>query len=250
MVASSWSPKTLYRRKNPLVITGGFKNSAGKVLPRQFYRRIFPPNTENSQNQGKFRRWKEDKPIEDADFIHVPIWLQFWNLPEHYKTKELGRKLGSSFGDIIKTDLFQVTGLERCIVKAKVWLDLTKPLRRSLKVSGPNKIILNIDLKEVEVLNMKENVDPYAYHDKDTNHSKPSKLVPVNLIKSLASLSMNSPIPEATPMHTRPIDQNPNSHQEFIFATSKDKPQSLPPNMTMKQKARHKFKPVAGIKRS
>ncbi|MED6150571.1 hypothetical protein PIB30_073620 [Stylosanthes scabra] len=108
---------------------------------------------------------------------------------------------------------------------------------------------------------MKENVDPYAYHDKDTNHNKPSKLVPVNLIKSLASLSMNShtgdqdkeeeevlsksnpivpnaAIPEATPMHTRLIDQNPDSHQEFIFATSKDKPQSLPPNMTEPQETK------------
>ncbi|MED6109684.1 hypothetical protein PIB30_035952 [Stylosanthes scabra] len=44
------------------------------------------------------QRWKENRPIEEAEFIHVPLWIQLWGLPEHYKTKELGFKLGSSFG--------------------------------------------------------------------------------------------------------------------------------------------------------
>ncbi|MED6169984.1 hypothetical protein PIB30_026298 [Stylosanthes scabra] len=66
------------------------------------------------------KRWKEDLAITDAEFIDVPIWIQFWNLPKHYKSKEIGWKLGSSFGDVIEAYLFQVRGLESSIVKAKV----------------------------------------------------------------------------------------------------------------------------------
>ncbi|XP_016195665.1 uncharacterized protein LOC107636687 [Arachis ipaensis] len=54
------------------------------------------------------KRWNVHDPITDADFTYVPIWIQFWGLPEHYKTRELGRKIRSAMGEVLDVNLFQV----------------------------------------------------------------------------------------------------------------------------------------------
>ncbi|MED6151219.1 hypothetical protein PIB30_080392, partial [Stylosanthes scabra] len=190
------------------------------------------------------KRWEEDKPIVDATFIHVPIWFQFWNLPEHYKTKELGLKLGASFGEVIDTDLFQEE-------KWGEWLRSEQGGRRSI---------------------MKENANPNLSHDGDSNPSKHSNPTPVNLIKSLDNLSMNSRnenqpreeeevISKSTPILPNIAIPDPNvpnliqnttllfSQSEFVFATLKENPQIASPQLSLKQQARKKYKRIVGIKR-
>ncbi|MED6148500.1 hypothetical protein PIB30_053761 [Stylosanthes scabra] len=50
--------------------------------------------------------------VEDTgqhdDLTHVPLWLQFWDIPEHFKTKELGRVIAKSFGKVKDVDFFAV----------------------------------------------------------------------------------------------------------------------------------------------
>ncbi|MED6113489.1 hypothetical protein PIB30_071293 [Stylosanthes scabra] len=138
-------------------------------------------------------------------------------------------------------NLIDLKGLENSIVKTKVWLDITKPLKRSLKISGPNQktfiIIINLKYERIGIFCnycghighesrncssqiedslkgvtqeekwgdwlksdqggrrisiYKENMNHNFHHDKDNNSSKQNKPIPVNLIKSLASLSMQS----------------------------------------------------------
>ncbi|XP_025673672.1 uncharacterized protein [Arachis hypogaea] len=91
--------------------------------------------------------WKEDEHIGDLDFTQVPMWIQFWGLPEHYKTKDLGWKLGCSFGDVLDVDIFQVRGKEHSIVKVQVSLAITRPIKRSLRIVGPNNKVLEVGLK-------------------------------------------------------------------------------------------------------
>ncbi|MED6154946.1 hypothetical protein PIB30_001087 [Stylosanthes scabra] len=120
---------------------------------------------------------------------------------------------------------------------------------------------------------MKENSDPNSNLGSDGKISKQPKLIPVNLIKSLASLSMtscsenqdkeeeevlnksthNDPNPAALETAARKselIGQVSNTQQGFNFTATKSNSQALVPKLTMKQKARRSFKPVAGVKRN
>ncbi|RYR37749.1 hypothetical protein Ahy_A09g042630 [Arachis hypogaea] len=75
------------------------------------------------------------------------IQIQFWGLPEDYKMKDLGWKLRCSFGDVLGVDIFQVRGKEHNVVKAQVSLDITRPIKRSLRIVDTNKKVLEVSLK-------------------------------------------------------------------------------------------------------
>ncbi|RYR46182.1 hypothetical protein Ahy_A07g031939 [Arachis hypogaea] len=93
------------------------------------------------------RRWKEDENNVEIYFAHVPIWIKIWGLPEQFKTKELGRKIEDSFGEVLDVDIFQVRDKEHSIIKIHVNLDITKPLRRYVKLAGPKNQQLEVALK-------------------------------------------------------------------------------------------------------
>ena len=62
---------------------------------------------------------------------------------KHYKTNELGYKIGGKLGKVIEVDTFIMKGKEPRLLKVKVDLDVTKPLRSSLKIVGQTKRWLN-----------------------------------------------------------------------------------------------------------
>ncbi|RYR35009.1 hypothetical protein Ahy_A10g050099 [Arachis hypogaea] len=160
-------------------------------------------------------------------------------LPEHYKTKHLGWKLGCSFGDVLDVDIFQVRGKEHSIVKVQISLDITRPIKRFLRIVGPNNKVLEVGLKYERIGNFcnycgyvrhearmcsfqlddslkgevkeerwgewlksdqsgkrenhtEDNFDSKVPINKKSRQNKITKPIPVNLIKSLASLSMQS----------------------------------------------------------
>ena len=93
------------------------------------------------------RRWKDDIRIEEDDFAHVPIWVQLWGMPKHYKTVELSRKIGGKIGDVEEVDFFQMKGKESRILKVKVKLDVAQVLKDSINISRPNKKVVEIAVK-------------------------------------------------------------------------------------------------------
>ncbi|XP_020973148.1 uncharacterized protein LOC107634016 [Arachis ipaensis] len=93
------------------------------------------------------RRWKEDENNAKIYFVHVLIWIQIRGLLEQFKTKESGRKIGGSFGEVLDVDLFHVRGEEHSIVKIQVNLDVTKSLRRYSKLAGLKNQQLEVALK-------------------------------------------------------------------------------------------------------
>nr|XP_025608058.1 uncharacterized protein LOC112701527 [Arachis hypogaea] len=93
------------------------------------------------------KRWKGEDSIVETEFLKVPIWIQLWGLPEHCKTKELGRKLGRVMGEVMDVDLFILRGKEEQIVKVQIGLDVTKSLRRSMKIAGGDKKVIELQVK-------------------------------------------------------------------------------------------------------
>lgn len=90
------------------------------------------------------KRWKEDQNCDEEIISNFPVWVQFWGLPESFKTLEVGRKLGENLGTVLEVGKFQMRGRETRIVKAKINIDAARQVRDQLIVAGPNK-------KEVEV---------------------------------------------------------------------------------------------------
>ncbi|MDV3200530.1 MAG: hypothetical protein Q8875_02730 [Pigeon pea little leaf phytoplasma] len=50
-------------------------------------------------------------------------------------------------GEVLEVDFFAVRGRETRILKAKVLMDVTKPLRGELKISGPSKQVVELSAK-------------------------------------------------------------------------------------------------------
>ncbi|MED6170552.1 hypothetical protein PIB30_032123 [Stylosanthes scabra] len=92
------------------------------------------------------KRWQEGVTIDEKDFAIVPLWIQFWGLLEHCKTKELGQKIGSSMGEVLEVESFHMRGNDEKIMKAHIGLDVTKPLRRIVKIAGPDQKVIEVKL--------------------------------------------------------------------------------------------------------
>lgn len=45
--------------------------------------------------------------IQELDFSHVPLWIQFWGLPLHCKSLNMGKDMGSQLGTIMDVDLYE-----------------------------------------------------------------------------------------------------------------------------------------------
>ncbi|MED6207313.1 hypothetical protein PIB30_034635 [Stylosanthes scabra] len=199
-----------------------------------------------------------------------------------------------------------VCGKETSIVKVKVLLDVTKPLRRSLKISGPNQKVFEIGIRyerigifcnycghvghEIRncstqiddslkgeggrrVTTLKENIQAITNQVESSIKSKSDKPVPVNLIKSLAGLSVaskteksneddsealskaNPPQPSMMIVSETPLQPvrpaiNHENQNEFVFTTNVINSENSSQRVSLKQQARKKFIKVSGTKRS
>ncbi|XP_015941350.1 uncharacterized protein LOC107466854 [Arachis duranensis] len=92
-------------------------------------------------------RWKED-PMEGQNAISTfSIWVQIWGLSEQFKTIEVGRKLGMKIGSVVDVGLYEVRGKETRIIKANVEMEGDRRLRDSMKITGPNKKLIEVGLR-------------------------------------------------------------------------------------------------------
>ncbi|MED6121187.1 hypothetical protein PIB30_027796 [Stylosanthes scabra] len=140
-----------------------------------------------------------------AGTIETSLTSIWCHTKEHFKTKELGCKSGSSFGEVLEADVFLVRGKENSIVKARVNLNVTKPLRRFEIAVFKSKSRLKVMPKQrnggewlrseqggKQENMMKENSNPNTITSEQSQQPYGRKPIPVNLIKDLASLSVQS----------------------------------------------------------
>ncbi|XP_016185674.1 uncharacterized protein LOC107627345 [Arachis ipaensis] len=72
------------------------------------------------------KRWKEDQNCDEDIISNFSVWVQFWGLPESFKTLEVGRKLGEKLGTVLEVGKFQMRGRETRIVKTKINIDVAR----------------------------------------------------------------------------------------------------------------------------
>ena len=72
-----------------------------------------------------FRRWSEGIEENYGAFATAPLWVQLWNLPVHWLTKEMGRKIGAVFKEVKEVIIPQSGGKEGRHLKILVLVDLS-----------------------------------------------------------------------------------------------------------------------------
>ena len=84
------------------------------------------------------KHWFEGIEDDSSAFDLAPLWVQVWNLPVHWITKEAGWKIGAVFHEVKDVVVPQVGGKEGRHLKLLVVLDTSLPLLRgtTVKVNG------------------------------------------------------------------------------------------------------------------
>nr|XP_027098932.1 uncharacterized protein LOC113718215 [Coffea arabica] len=83
-------------------------------------------------------RWYEGIEDDEKAFKLAPLWVQVWNLPVHWISKDVGKKIGSVFNQVRDVIIPQIGGKEGRHLKIAVLVDIEQPLLRGtiIKVAG------------------------------------------------------------------------------------------------------------------
>nr|XP_027076011.1 uncharacterized protein LOC113699853 [Coffea arabica] len=89
------------------------------------------------------KRWAEGIEDDYKAFVTTPLWVQLWNLPVHWLSREIGRKIWGVFKEVRDVVIPQVGGKEGRHPKVLVMVDLSKPLLRGtvVRIAGTGKWI-------------------------------------------------------------------------------------------------------------
>ncbi|CAL1359211.1 unnamed protein product [Linum trigynum] len=80
-----------------------------------------------------FKEWETPSERLYHDLARVPYLVQFWNLPEEYRTVALGRLLASRLGTVEEAGMYAVWQSPGCVFKAKILIDVSAPLEHKLE---------------------------------------------------------------------------------------------------------------------
>lgn len=78
------------------------------------------------------RGWKENLSL----FDRASTWVQFWGLPSHCCTMEMGNKIGEALGTVEDVGFFEMPGSSVPILKAKVSIDVNIPIRKGINIGN------------------------------------------------------------------------------------------------------------------
>ena len=81
-----------------------------------------------------FRKWKERIEEDEDAFSLAPVWVQVWNLPIHYLSKAVRKKVGSVFNEVKNVLISQTGGKEGKHMKLVAQVDIKQPLLRETTV--------------------------------------------------------------------------------------------------------------------
>nr|XP_027062865.1 uncharacterized protein LOC113689269 [Coffea arabica] len=89
------------------------------------------------------RSWYDGIEDDRCAFSLAPLWLQVWNLPVHWISKEVGLKIESIFKEMKEVIIPQAGGKEERHLKLLVVVDISQPLLRGsvVKLNGMRKWI-------------------------------------------------------------------------------------------------------------
>ncbi|KAK6158751.1 hypothetical protein DH2020_006065 [Rehmannia glutinosa] len=95
------------------------------------------------------KEWGDEMNIKEEDFRTVNLWVQFWNLPNHWISTDTGLEIGKLFSEIRDMMIPEFGSTKGRFIKVLVPVNLYKPLLRGTNIKlGDKKVWIDINLNE------------------------------------------------------------------------------------------------------
>jgi hypothetical protein len=92
------------------------------------------------------QQWDRERDPKELDFQRVPIWIQLWGLPLHCKTIAMGKHIGAQLGTVDESTFYDFPDKAR-IIKTKVQIDVTQPIRPGIYIGNTKDGIKWVDFR-------------------------------------------------------------------------------------------------------
>lgn len=93
------------------------------------------------------RRLKENESPFEASLNHAEFWIQLHNLPMGLMTEKTAEAIGNFIGCFIHADKSNFDGSWKSFLRIRVRLDVTKPLKRKMKIKRQGGDCVWVDFK-------------------------------------------------------------------------------------------------------
>ncbi|KAE9445306.1 hypothetical protein C3L33_22796, partial [Rhododendron williamsianum] len=93
------------------------------------------------------RKWDQKKSFSELDFSLSPFWVQIHGLPLGFLNVKTGSAIAKSFGDVIAVEDPGERGRLANYLRIRVWLDVSKPLKKGFFLRRPKEDDLWVKFK-------------------------------------------------------------------------------------------------------
>lgn len=80
------------------------------------------------------KEWKESMNVHNEAFNLVQIWVQIWNVPLKWMSKEVGAKIGKLFSEVSEVLIPETCSSRGICIKLLATVNLEKPLLRGANI--------------------------------------------------------------------------------------------------------------------
>ncbi|MED6155736.1 hypothetical protein PIB30_007601 [Stylosanthes scabra] len=97
------------------------------------------------------KKWDRKEEQLEIGLARGDIKVQIWNLPEHSKTKKLGRKIAETLGEVKECEIYENNRDLTRLVKATVALNTNKRLLKGVNIGSKEDGLIWVDMKKATV---------------------------------------------------------------------------------------------------
>ncbi|KAM7462532.1 hypothetical protein LguiA_030653 [Lonicera macranthoides] len=84
-------------------------------------------------------RLEPDNNPHDVQLTHTAFWIQVYDLPPGYISEQVAKHVGNYIGQFLEADANNFQGSWKSYMRIRVLMDVTKPIKRKMKIRRPGE---------------------------------------------------------------------------------------------------------------